>query len=515
MLQRARRRLHRLTTGTDGGQLTIWASIALAAGALPDLLLGASTTLGLPQHSLLIAGWVIAAGLAGIYAIENLRRRGIAVFVHLPGRGDAESPLTELAKFADIVHNKHRTWFRTGPEPATERVHATDRIRWTFTTIEHRLAESTVAGFTSEPLFLYLQCHQEEAVELGRQLHAQVVGQRTDALFARTSLEVRYISRFSGLDDIHRIDLSQSFSSIPHRSICQIDTVDLSNTATHVTRPARVALVLRAGHASQSNPQAFVATALCAAAGETSTPYYVTEADSCSWAVVAQIDTERLVELLRDGTAHTVVAEIRDAYRNLCREQFGLDSVPVRLLSDGFTILLMAMAAVIGDVRLIPWNTTSSAPTTSGLFALIDGDDVGARMEHLLLNNERLEAMRHSTATDGAMATLVNQLSALPGVTHLSTGGDSALFSLDRNSVQAFADELSQQRAALDFRISCGIGESTSCAFVALRSAKTSGKNRTEIQGTSSIRKQPPTQHSHHSPPLSQGNTTRESAQPG
>ncbi len=102
-------------------------------------------------------------------------------------------------------------------------------------------------------------------------------------------------------------------------------------------------------------------------------------------------------------------------------------------------------------------------------------------MEHLLLNDERLEAVRHSTATDDAMATLVNQLSKLPGVTHLSTGGDSALFSLDRNSVQAFADELSHQRTVLDFRISCGIGESTSRAFVALRSAKTSGKNRTEI----------------------------------
>lgn len=486
MLRRARRRLHRVTTGTDGGQLTIWASIALAAGALPDLLLGVSTTLGLPQYSLLLAGWAIAGLLAGIYAVENSRRRGIAVFVHLPGRGDAESPLTELAKFADIVLNKHRTWFRTGPEPATERLHdAADRVRWTFTAIEHRLAESAVTGFASEPLFLYLQCRQEEAVELGRRLHARVVGQGMgDALFARTSLEVRYLSKFSGRDDVHRIDLSQSLSGVADRSMCQIDTVDLSTTATHATRPARVALVLRAGHASQSNPQAFVAMALCAAAGETSTPYYVTEADSCSWAVVAQIDAARLVALLRDGAAHTVVAEIRAAYRSLCRKQFGLDSVPVRLLSDGPTTLLMAIAAVIGDVRLIRWNAISAAPTTSGLFALIDGDDVGARMEHLLLNNERLEAVRHSTATDGAMATLVNRLGTLPGVTHLSTGGDSALFSLDRNSVQAFAGELSQQRAALDFRISCGIGESTSRAFVALRSAKTSGKNRTEIQGT-------------------------------
>ena len=220
------------------------------------------------------------------------------------------------------------------------------------------------------------------------------------------------------------------------------------------------------------------------AAGDMSTPYDVTEADSCSWALVVQIDAARLVALLRDGIAHTVVAAIRTAYCSLCREKFGLDSVPIRLISDGPTTLLMAIAAIMGNVRLIRWNEIMTTPTTSGLFALIDGDDVGARMEHLLLSNEQLEAIRHSAATDSVMATLVNRLSTLPGVTHLSTGGDSALFSLDRTSAQLFADELSHQRTALDFRMSCGIGESTSHAFVALRSAKTSGKNRTEIQGT-------------------------------
>lgn len=283
---------------------------------------------------------------------------------------------------------------------------------------------------------------------------------------------------------MHRIDLSRSFSSVIERSICQIHAVELSTSVTLVGRPTRVALILRAGHRSQSDPQTFVAIAQRAAAGETSTPYHVTEADSCSWAVVVQIDSSRLIALLRDGIAHAVVAEIRTAYRSLCREKFGLDAVPVRLLSDGPTTLLMAIAAVIGDVRLIRWNETAVAPTTSELFALIDGDDIGARMEHLLLNDERLEAVRHSAATDGAMAVLVGRLGTLPGVTHLSTGGDSALFSLARPSVQAFADELSHQRAALDFRISCGIGGSTRRAFVALRSAKTSGKNRTEIQGT-------------------------------
>ncbi|MGQ0774135.1 MAG: hypothetical protein ACT4NY_06920 [Pseudonocardiales bacterium] len=420
---------------------------------MPDLLLGISSTLGLPQYSLLLVGWAIAGLLAGIYFFENSRRRGIAIFVHLPGRGDADSPLTELGKFADLVSNKHRTWFRTGPEPPEERLQdAADRVRWTFATIEHRLAESAVTGFASEPLFLYLQCRQEEAVELGRRLHAWVVGQGVgDALFARTSLEIRYVSHFSDRDDVHRINLSKSLSSVVDRSICQIDTIEFSTTATHAARPARVALILRAGHRSQSDPQEFIDTAQRAAAGDTSTHYDVTEADCCSWALVVQIDSAQLIAHLRDGIAHTVVADIRAAYRSLCREKFGDDSIPVRILSDGPNTLLMAIAAVIGNVRLIRWNAMQTSPTTSELFALIDGDDVGARMEHLLLNDERLEAVRYSTAADGAMSSLVNQLGKLPGVTHLSTGGDSALFLLDRSSVQAFADELSHQRAALDF----------------------------------------------------------------
>jgi len=259
---RVRRSLNRITTGTDVGKLTIWASVALVAGALPDLLLGVSTTLGLPQYSLLLAGWAIAGLLAGIYAVENSRRRGIAVFVHLPGRGDAEPPLTELARFADLVLDKHRTWFRAGPEPAAERLRdAADRVRWTFTTIEHRLAESAVTGFAHEPLFLYLQCRQEEAVELGRLLHAQVMGHGagdTLPVFARTSLEVRYLSPFSGRDDVHRIDLLRTLSSVADRCICQIDKVELLSTVTRARRPARVALILRAGHKSQSNPQDFI-----------------------------------------------------------------------------------------------------------------------------------------------------------------------------------------------------------------------------------------------------------------
>ncbi len=222
--------------------------------------------------------------VGGIYTVENLRRRGTPVFVHLPGRGDADSPRTELGKFADLVQDKHRSWFRTCPEPPEERLDgAADRVRWTFTTIEHRLAENAVTGFTREPLFLYLQCRQEEAVELGRRLHAQIFGQGTgDALFARTSLEVRYVSEFLGHPDVHRINLLQSSSSVADRSICQIDKVELSTKAPHATRPARVALILRAGHKSQGAPQESIDTAKRAAAGDTSTRYDVTEADACS-----------------------------------------------------------------------------------------------------------------------------------------------------------------------------------------------------------------------------------------
>ncbi len=468
VLKRVRRRLHYVTTETDGGRLTVWVSIALAAGALPSLLIGVSTILDLPQYSLLLIGWTIAGLFALIYAVENSRRQGIAVFIHLPGRGDVESPLTQLSEFADLVFNKHRAWFRTGPEPAAERLHSTaDRVRWTFTTIEHRLAESAVVGFSNEPLFLYLQCRQAEAVELGRRLHTQVVGEeRGDTLSARTSLEVRYLSRHSDRDDVHRIDLARSFSSAAHRPVCQIHSVELLNVDTHVIRPARIALIIRAGSWSQSAPQAFISTAKRAAAGETSTPYQVTETDSCSWAVVVQIDNTRLIDLLKDGAAHGVVAEIRAAYRDLCRQKFGLNTVPVRLLSDGPTILLTALAATIGDIRLVPWNENSSTPTSPEIFALIDGDDVGTRMEYLLLSDEQREAVRHSNATDGAISTVVGRLSTLPGVTHLSTGGDSALFALDKTSVQEFSEELSQQRATLDFKISCGYrGEHEPCFF--------------------------------------------------
>ena len=77
------------------------------------------------------------------------------------------------------------------------------------------------------------------------------------------------------------------------------------------------------------------------------------------------------------------------------------------------------------------------------------------------------------------MRALTERVLLVAGVTVLSTGGDSAIFTMPRSSFRSFEQSLNVARTDLNYRFSCGYGVDSREAFVALRAAKTAGKNIT------------------------------------
>lgn len=113
------------------------------------------------------------------------------------------------------------------------------------------------------------------------------------------------------------------------------------------------------------------------------------------------------------------------------------------------------------------------------IYLAIDGDDVGHRLEYLMLVNEREALTEFSRIFQAAMDWLENTLTTDYGATIIFSGGDNLLASLYANNLSPEiletlrADFANRARSTL----SMGLGENLRQAYFALKLAKTSGKN--------------------------------------
>ncbi|MBQ0972294.1 mCpol domain-containing protein [Streptomyces sp. RK31] len=115
------------------------------------------------------------------------------------------------------------------------------------------------------------------------------------------------------------------------------------------------------------------------------------------------------------------------------------------------------------------------------LFAIVDGDDVGNKIESHLLANDVAGFVQTSKRISLAMETVAGSASRVPGVAVISTGGDSILLQLSEDSITRLSDALEVLQQPGQFTFSVGVGRTLRESFIALRMAKSSGKCRVSI----------------------------------
>ncbi|MEM6255087.1 MAG: mCpol domain-containing protein [Cyanobacteria bacterium P01_D01_bin.156] len=113
------------------------------------------------------------------------------------------------------------------------------------------------------------------------------------------------------------------------------------------------------------------------------------------------------------------------------------------------------------------------------LYLAIDGDDVGHRLEYLMLINERETIFEFSKIFQSAMNWLEIKLVEDFDADIIFNGGDNLLACLStENLTSELMEELRTEFAKkADSTISVGLGNSPRQAYFALKLAKTSGKN--------------------------------------
>lgn len=114
------------------------------------------------------------------------------------------------------------------------------------------------------------------------------------------------------------------------------------------------------------------------------------------------------------------------------------------------------------------------------LYISVDGDDVGSRLEYLILSGALGELQEFSTNYKKAMAWLKDELRSHLDATIIFDGGDSLLATIpellfDKQLVESIRHRYLQES---ERTISIGIGNNSRDAYVALKIAKASGKNR-------------------------------------
>lgn len=107
-------------------------------------------------------------------------------------------------------------------------------------------------------------------------------------------------------------------------------------------------------------------------------------------------------------------------------------------------------------------------------YVYIDGDDIGLKIEKSFMTNNEAELRVVNTEVDRAVSTISNQLKDR-NFDIIFCGADGIICKKDNIDIEVFHSYIS----GLNFRIrfSVGIGNTLREAFLALRYAKSNGKN--------------------------------------
>ncbi len=109
----------------------------------------------------------------------------------------------------------------------------------------------------------------------------------------------------------------------------------------------------------------------------------------------------------------------------------------------------------------------------------IDGDNIGSKIELYFLENNEESIQIFSGIVEKTVQLVALQLKEL-GMTIIFSGGDSILCRSDTIDIEKLRSIITVE-AKNEIRFSVGIGETMKQAYIALKYAKTSGKDRIVI----------------------------------
>ncbi|WP_093422663.1 mCpol domain-containing protein [Saccharopolyspora flava] len=469
----------------DARDFLYWIGAAFFAGALPNIASGSG---GYVLYSLTAIAVIMAFAL-WLYA---KRKDGIGVLVHLP-RGGGRNVKSDAFEVVDNeLSKKHRDWFRSGPEPEP----VDDRAGWALQTIQHRLGEAESRDGRNPPISLYIHCHHPEAFALGAKAqqawHEKPTGRSADAVLPSKNSYLRFrVGAFStfrmdrGLSctpDVYSLDFSRLFRVNPNRTarkhkFHRLEDGDRAHN--------RLALIIHV-HGEHDDPEAFKRFALCAAYGGEPNGYQVRDTDRCNRALCTSIPASELFQGLEKGTGEDILLDLFASYREQSRNMFGHDRTPVRVFTNGPALLAFALGAQLpAGSRIIEFSPSqapsskTSTPPSEKVIAIVDGDDIGNQMEHRLLTGNVEDAADYSHSVTTSLRALVDDVQEIDGARLISQGGDSAIFEFPADKRAEFEQVLHRIRINRTFHVSCGYGATSKEAFMALRLAKTTGKNST------------------------------------
>ena len=111
------------------------------------------------------------------------------------------------------------------------------------------------------------------------------------------------------------------------------------------------------------------------------------------------------------------------------------------------------------------------------MYLAVDGDDVGHKLEYLILVNECKAITRFSKTFQSAMFWLEDKLINDCSATIIFSGGDSLLAYLNDLPMEVIEVLRTEFAERANRTLSVGLGENPMQAYFALKLAKTSGKN--------------------------------------
>lgn len=111
-------------------------------------------------------------------------------------------------------------------------------------------------------------------------------------------------------------------------------------------------------------------------------------------------------------------------------------------------------------------------------FLAIDGDDIGRHLEVYVITENKNKLRELSQEFENLINELFNQIKKNPSIKVLLHGGDSILLEMPRSEIETTVNLIRTTSRGTSFTFSGGYGKTMRDAYLALKLAKATGKNK-------------------------------------